>query len=420
MKATTIIHTIKTMYTPFHQPPVKGSNMTEIRQIEEAYIAIKDDRILAVGQGSYAHLMTSDTKLYDAQGAIAIPGLIDPHTHLVHAGSREHEVEDLHKGVPYLEILNQGGGILGTVQKTKSADEKELYDQATRSLDLLMEQGVTAIEAKSGYGLDLESELKQLRVAKALQETHPIHLTSTYMGAHAIPPFFKDRPDAFVDQIILDLNTIKSQGLANAVDVFCETGVFSIEQTQRILTEAKKLGFFIKLHADEIHPLGGAGLGVQLGAVSADHLMAISDQDIAALASSDTVATVLPGTSFFLRKGYAPARKMLNQGCALSISTDYNPGSSPSEAFQLMMQIAFTQLLMTPEEILHASTINPAYQLRLHHEMGSLDVGKKANIVLMNAPNLTYVMYHYGINHTQDVFIDGKHVIQSKHCRRLS
>jgi imidazolonepropionase len=414
MKADLIIHNIKTLYNPNQEPPVKGLKMSQIEQIDHAFIAIKKGVILHVGQHHFEQYRDSNTQLYDAKQTIAVPGFIDPHTHLVHAGSREYEYEKIQKGTPYLDILKQGGGILGTVLKTKEASETSLYDQALVSLNRMLCQGVTAIEAKSGYGLDLDTEIKQLVVAKKLNENHPIEIVSTYLGAHAIPKNYQDNPQDFVTKIIDDLKEIKKRDLAEAVDVFCETGVFSIEDTRKILTEAKKLGFLVKLHADEIHALGGAGLGVELHAVSADHLMAIKDTDILLLAQSNTVANLLPGTSFFLKKGYAPARKMIDQGCAVSISTDYNPGSSPSEAFQLMMQIAFIKLNMTPEEILNATTLNPAYQLKRHHEMGSIQVGKKANIVLLNVPNLTYMLYHYGICHTQDVFIDGKLVFQSK------
>jgi len=403
MKADLIIHNIKTLYNPNQEPPVKGLSMSQIEQIDHAFIAIKKEVILHVGRDCFDHYVDANTQLFDAKQKIAVPGFIDPHTHLVHAGSREYEYEKLQKGTPYLDILKQGGGILGTVNKTQEATETSLYQQALVSLNRMLAQGVTAIEAKSGYGLDLDTEIKQLVVAKKLNEDHPIEIVSTYLNTHTIPKKYQENPQDFVLKIINDLKEIKNRNLAEAVDVFCETGVFSIEDTKKILTEAKKLGFLVKLHADEIHPLGGAGLGVELQAVSADHLMAIKDTDIPLLAQSNTIATLLPGTSFFLKKGYAPARKMIDQGCAISISTDYNPGSSPSEAFQLMMQIAFTQLNMTPKKILNTSTINPAYQLKRHQEMGSIKVGKKANIVLLDVPNLTYMLYHYGICHTQDV-----------------
>ena len=414
MKADLIIHHIKTLYTQNHQPPVKGKLMSDIVEIDQAFIAISNQRIIAIGQHSYDQYVDQHTMLYDAKQMIAIPGLIDPHTHLVHAGSREDEFAKLKRGIPYLDILKSGGGILGTVEKTKQADFDTLYQQAYHSLNLMMKQGVTCIEAKSGYGLDLETEMKQLLVAQKLKKHHPIDISITYMGAHAIPQKYKENKATFIKQILDDLAIIKKHDLAESVDVFCEEGVFSVSETKTILETAKALGFFVKLHADEIHPLGGAKLGVELGASSADHLMAISDEDITLLAQSNTVASLLPGTSFFLKKPYAKARKMIDEGCAVSISTDYNPGSSPTEAFQFIMQLSSNYLNMNKGEILTASTINPAYQLNRFKDIGSLEVNKYANIVLLDAPNLDYVLYHYGINHTKDVWIKGQQVIKNE------
>lgn len=414
MKATTIITNIKTLYTPYKKPPVKGTDMSKIKEIHQAYIAIHHDKILHVGTGSYEQYMDLHTEIYDARQMIAIPGLIDPHTHLVHKGSREDEYEKIKNGVPYLDILNQGGGILGTVQKTKDASFDELYEQALRSLNQFLKQGVTAIEAKSGYGIEIDTELKQLQVVEKLKKTHPIEISSTYMGAHAIPKHYQNNKETFIHQILLDLEKVKASNLAESVDVFCEKGVFSIEESKMILEKAKSLGFRIRMHADEIYPLGGASLAVELDAVSADHLMAIKEEDIDKLAKSNTIANILPGTSFFLKKPYANARKLIDSGCAVSISTDYNPGSSPTEAFQLIMQISSNHLNMTKEEILNASTINPAYQIGRHDMMGSIEEGKYANIVLLDSKNLEYVLYHYGINHTTDVFIKGKCVVKNQ------
>jgi imidazolonepropionase len=414
MKAEMIFANIKTLYTPYIKPPVKGKDMSKIFEYHDAFIAVSDGLIIGVGSESYDHFIDSKTEIYDARQMIAIPGLIDPHTHLVHMGSREDEYEQLKNGVPYLDILKNGGGILGTVKKTKEATFDQLYYQAMKSLNQMMKQGVTAIEAKSGYGLELETEIKQLKVIKALNRYHPIEISSTYMGAHAIPKIYQDQKEAFVSVILKDIETIKQLNLAESVDVFCEEGIFSIEDSRTILNHAKALGFRIRLHADEIHPLGGAGLAVELKATSADHLMAIKDEDIIKLAESQTIANLLPGTSFFLKKPFANARKMIDHGCAVSISTDYNPGSSPTEAFQFIMQLSSNYLNMKTEEVLNASTINPAYQIGKHEEMGSLEVGKYANFVLLDAPNLAYVLYHYGINHTKDVFIKGKCVVKNQ------
>ena len=418
MTAELIIYNIHKLYNPLELPPVKGQRMANIEVLTHAYIAIKDGKILDVGQGEFKQFIDSKTTLFDASGKICLPGLIDSHSHLVHAGSREDEFEKLKQGTPYLDILKAGGGILGTVDKTRHASFEQLYKQSYKSLDTMLSYGITTLEAKSGYGLSLEHELKQLEVSNKLNQDHPIHIESTYMGAHAIPKEFSHDRALYINQIKADLVQIKKSNLTNSVDVFCETGVFDIEETKDILNAAKSLGFKVKLHADEIDSLGGAGLGVDLGATSVDHLMAIKDEDIKKLASSHTIANILPGTSFYLNKDYANARKMIDEGCALSISGDYNPGSCPTENFQFIMQLAANYLKMKPEEILTATTINAAYHLGLSRSKGLLKKGWDADIILLDAPNLAYIFYHFGINHVTDVFILGKQVVKNKRILR--
>lgn len=418
MTAQLIIYNIHRLYNPVENPPVKGNHMAHVNVLSHAFIAIKDGKILEVGQGDFKHYIDAKTTLFDASGKVCLPGLIDSHSHLVHAGSREDEFEKLKQGIPYLDILKAGGGILGTVEKTRQASFDQLYQQAYRSLDTMLSYGVTTLESKSGYGLSLEHELKQLEVSHKLGLDHPIHIVSTYMGAHAIPKEFKQDRIGYINQIKDDLVHIKNSKLTESVDVFCETGVFDIEETKDILQTAKSLGFKVKLHADEIDSLGGAGLGVELGATSVDHLMAIKDEDIKKLATSKTIANILPGTSFYLNKDYANARKMIDEGCALSISGDYNPGSCPTENFQFIMQLAANYLKMKPEEILTATTINASYHLGLSETKGSLEKGKDADIILLDVPNLAYIFYHFGINHVSDVFIQGKHVVKNKRILR--
>jgi imidazolonepropionase len=388
--------------------------MSQLEVVPNAFIAIADGKIIDYGQGNYAKHIGDNTYFHNAEGNIDIPGLIDAHTHLVHAGSREKEFRKKIQGVPYLEILKKGGGILSTVQATRKATKKELFDKAYHSLNEMLLFGVTTIEAKSGYGLNTETELKILEVIKELQQSHPITISPTYLGAHAIPHEFQDDHEGYVQQIIHDLPIVKAHNLAESVDVFCESGAFTNEETKRILEEAKRLGFHLRLHADEIEPHGGAGLAVALDASSADHLMAISDDDIKKLARSKTVANLLPSTSFYLDKDYAPARALIDAGCIVGISSDYNPGSSPSENFQFTMQVAANKLRMTPYEVLVASTINPAYSLGLKEKIGSIARGKQADLVIMNAKNLDYLVYHYGINHTKDVFKDGVLVVKDR------
>lgn len=414
MNADLVIFNIGTLITPSLTPPVKGKDMNQVSTIHKAFIAVKDGLILDFGDGDYSQYLDDFTFLYDAQNHLVLPGLIDSHTHLVHAGSREHELSMKNAGVPYLEMLAKGGGILSTVNSTRDSSFINLYTKAYKSLDEMLLRGVTTIEAKSGYGLNLETEMKQLEVAKKLNEDHIIDIVSTYMGAHATPTEYKDNKQAYIESVIKDLEIIKEKDLAQFVDVFCEDSVFNITEASRILMAAKELGFIPKIHADEIVSLGGGGLAVELEASSADHLMAVSESDIKKLANSNTIANLLPSTSFYLNKDYANARLMIDMGCALSISSDYNPGSSPSENFQFAMQLSANKLKMAAYEILNASTINAAYNLRVHEKVGSIEIGKAADIVIMDSLNLEYILYHFGINHALSVFKNGKLVIHNK------
>lgn len=414
MRADTIIYNIKELVTPHRSLAHRGHEMSEVEIIKDAFIAIRNGKILDYGKGNHSKYMYENTYLHDAQNSLVIPGLIDSHTHLVHAGSREKEFRKKIKGVPYMKILEQGGGILSTVESTRNASKEELFEKAKKSLDEMLLLGVTTIEAKSGYGLNLETEMKMLEVLKDLNELHPIAISPTYLGAHAVPLEFKDDKAGYIQQIIKDMAHIRNNDLAESFDVFCEEGIFTIEETKLMLEEAKKLGFFLRLHADEIVSTGGAGLAADMQASSADHLMAISDKDIKKLAKSKTVANLLPSTSFYLNKDYADARKMIDAGCIVSVSSDYNPGSAPSENFQFAMQLAANKLRMKPKEVLNAATINAAYGLGLKEKIGSIAKGKAADIVIMDAPNLDYIMYHFGINHTKDVFKNGKLVVKDR------
>lgn len=414
MKADLIINNIKTIYTPNLKAPIKGKLMNNIELINNGYIAIQGGIIISLGTGKGLEYKDDKTIIEDANQKIVLPGFIDSHSHLVHAGSREDEYEDLKKGTPYLDILNRGGGILGTVFKTRKASFEELYEKAYKSLETMLKFGVTVLESKSGYGLDYETERKQLLINKKLSEHQPIYLKSTYMGAHAYPLEYKNNHTQYLENMVEDMIKFKDENLFDAVDVFCENSVFSINETRYLLEKAKSLGYQIKMHADEIVSLGGAGLGVELGCTSVDHLMAISDEDIEKLASSNTVANLLPGTSFYLKKDYARARKMIDSGVAVSIAGDYNPGSCPTENFQFVMSLASNYLNMSAEEILTAVTINPAYHLGLSKTKGSLEVNKDADLILVDSPNLSYMFYHFGINHVTDVFIKGEKVVENQ------
>ena len=390
--------------------------MNKINIIENAYIAVKNGKILAIGVGDeFGNLCGEDTKIHDAEGLLVTPGLIDSHTHLIHGGSRENEFSMKLNGVPYIEILNNGGGILSTVKATKDASEEALYKKAKKSLDRMLEFGVTTVEEKSGYGLELNTEIKQLEVARALDKNHPVDLVHTFLGAHAVPEEYKENHKAYID-ILVDvmMPKIKDMGLAEFCDVFCEEGVFTIEESEYILQKAKEMGYKLKIHADEIESLGGAELAAKLGCVSADHLMAASDEGIKMMAENNVVANILPATSFNLNKNYADCRKMIDMGAIVSLSSDYNPGSCPSENLQLVMQLGCLHLKMTPNEVLTAVTINAAYAIDRADKIGSIEVGKNADFVVFDARNVEYLMYHFGINHTKKVYKNGNLVVDNK------
>lgn len=390
--------------------------MNKINIIENAYIAVKNGKILAIGVGDeFGNLCGEDTKIHDAEGLLVTPGLIDSHTHLIHGGSRENEFSMKLNGVPYIEILNNGGGILSTVKATKDASEEALYKKAKKSLDRMLEFGVTTVEEKSGYGLELNTEIKQLEVARALDKNHPVDLVHTFLGAHAVPEEYKENHKAYID-ILVDvmMPKIKDMGLAEFCDVFCEEGVFTIEESEYILQKAKEIGYKLKIHADEIESLGGAELAAKLGCVSADHLMAASDEGIKMMAENNVVANILPATSFNLNKNYADCRKMIDMGAIVSLSSDYNPGSCPSENLQLVMQLGCLHLKMTPNEVLTAVTINAAYAIDRADKIGSIEVGKNADFVVFDARNVEYLMYHFGINHTKKVYKNGNLVVDNK------
>ena len=396
--------------------PKVGQEMNELEIIEDAYIAIKDGKIIDIGtKNDYKKIINNYTKIEDVKGLLVTPGLIDSHTHLVHGGSRENEFSKKLSGLPYIEILKQGGGILSTVESTKEASSEELYDKAKKSLDRMLEFGVTTVEAKSGYGLELDTEIKQLKVAKDLEKKHPVDLVHTFLGAHAIPIEYKENHKPFIDIIVDEMMPkVKELGLAEFCDVFCEEGVFTIEETEYILSKAKEMGYKLKIHADEIVSLGGAELSAKLKCTSSDHLMAASEEGLKMMAENNVIANILPGTSFNLNKAYADARKMIELGVPVALSSDYNPGSCPSENLQFVMQLGCLGLKMTPNEVLNAVTINAAYAIDRQNEIGSIEIGKKADLVVFDAPNVEYLMYHFGINHVDRVYKSGVLAVENK------
>ncbi len=403
----------------YSERPKRGPELNELGIINDGAVAAKEGLIVAAG--STADVMkqvelTGDAMLIDAGGKVVLPGLVDPHTHLVFAGSREDEFEMKIKGAAYLDILARGGGILSTVRSTRAAGEDELIRIGEKYLAEMLSQGTTTAEVKSGYGLTVADELKQLRAIRSLQKMQPVELVPTFLGAHAIPEEYKGKPDAFVELVIGEmLPAVACSGLAECCDVFCEEGVFSVEQSRRVLEAARKLGFALKLHADEIVPLGGAELAVELGALSADHLVAVTPRGIERLAASNTVAVLLPATTFCLMGSkYAPAREMIAAGVAVALAGDFNPGSSPVNSLPVVMGIACRQLKMTPAEAISAVTINAAHAIGRASELGSIEVGKDADLVIFDAADYRSIAYRFGTNLVDKVIKAGRLVAGGK------
>ena len=394
--------------------PRKGKEMLDIGLIENAAVLINNGVIAKAGpeREIEKNLKSEVKQVIDAKGKLVTPGLVDPHTHLVFGGSREHELKLKIKGVPYLEILKMGGGILNTVKSTREWSKERLKAKAAKHLNRMLSLGTTSVEAKSGYGLSPESELKQLQIVKELSKNHPLDIKSTFLGAHAIPEEYKNNPDDFL-KLMEDLfELIKTEKLADYCDIFCEEGVFDVEQSRKYLRRAKKAGFQLKIHADEIHPIGGSELAAELKALTADHLVGASDDGIKKMAESGTIAVLLPGTSFYLKSNrYARARYMIENNLPIALSTDFNPGSSPTESLQLIMTLAALYLEMMPEEIWNAVTINAACAIGLGDKVGSIETGKQADIVIWDAPNYEYIPYHYGVNHVDTVIKKGRVIV---------
>lgn len=391
--------------------PAQGKEMANAGLIEDGAVAIHEGKIVAVGKTSEVKesgWIGSTTQSIDARGKLVAPGFVDPHTHALYAGSREHELSLKIKGVPYLEILKQGGGILSTVRNTTQASDEEIKAQTLKRLRTMLCLGTTTAEIKSGYGLSLQEELRALRLIHELNNEQPVDLVATFMGAHAVPPEYTE--ETFTDWLISDvLHKVAQENLADYCDVFCEPGVFSVESSERILLEARKQGFKLKIHADELESAGGAELAGRLQAVSAEHLLQASDAGISAMAENHVIGVILPATSFNLAKNtYARARDMISQGMAIALATDCNPGSSPTESMPLVLTLASLYLRLTPEEALTAATINAAHAIGRADTVGSLEVGKQGDVLILDVPNLDYLPYHFGVNPVETVIKKGK------------
>jgi imidazolonepropionase len=393
--------------------------MQELGIVEDGAVAVQGDRIALVGTTSEVLAEVGDgATLIDACGKVVLPGFVDPHTHLVFAGDRASEFELRLQGASYMEILAAGGGIQSTVSVTRQASLDQIVDQSRERLDRMLAHGTTTAEAKTGYGLDTENELKMLEAIRLLDESHPVDLVPTFLGAHAVPEEYRERADDYVNLVVDEmLPALERAGYFGQerhlfCDVFCEEGAFSVEQSRHILEQAKHLGMGLKIHTDEFKSLGGTTLAVELGATSADHLACTTEEEIELLANSDTIGVLLPGTPFGLAEDhYAPARKLIDAGVAVALATDLNPGTCYCESIPLIMALACRQMGMTPAEALVASTVNAAYAVGLGHEVGSLEAGKKADLLILDIPDYRHLAYRFGTNLVQTVIKAGR-VIQ--------
>ncbi|MDQ0217656.1 imidazolonepropionase [Peribacillus cavernae] len=396
--------------------PLIGKQMEQLHIIENGSVWLEDGLIQFVGEDEEVAEAYKDrleeAEMIDATGKLVIPGLVDPHTHLVFAGSREKEFEMRLQGATYMEIMNSGGGIHATTSMTREASYETLFKESKQRLDQFLLHGVTTVEAKSGYGLSLEHEIKQLEVAGKLNDHHPIDVVRTFMGAHAVPFEYKENPDRFVDYVIEDMiPEVASRKLAEFNDVFCERGVFTPEQSKSILEAGLKHGLLPKIHADEIEPYEGAELAASIGAISAEHLLKASNKGIKALADKGVIAVLLPGTAFFLMAESANGRDMIDAGVPVALSTDCNPGSSPTVSMPLVMNLGCLKMGMTPAEVLTAATINAAHALNRGKEIGSIEKGKKADITIFDVPNYMVLQYKYGVNHVHSVIKNGELIV---------
>lgn len=395
MPSAMVLYNIGTLVTPTGSGPKGGKAQGEILRLHNAYIRIQDGIITDVGTGK-PEQQKGEISI-DCCGQLATPGLVDPHTHLIFGGWRANELDLKLHGVPYLDILAAGGGILSTVQATRNATQQELEDKTWPVLWKMLARGVTTCEAKSGYGLNWEQEKKMLLAVKSLNERHPMELVSTFMGAHALPPEYKENRAGYIQEITeVMLPAVAKEGLAEYCDVFCETGVFTAEESKTILQTAKELGLGLKCHSDEIDDIGGTKMAAELGATSCEHLIRCTPAGIQAMKDGGTIACCLPATSFYLGATYAPAREMMEAGVPVAFGSDFNPGSCPCSSLPLAMQVGCYRYRMTPEECLTAVTLNAAAAIGRADKIGSLEKGKQADIVLWNAGSLEYILYRFG------------------------
>lgn len=409
----TLIKNIKELLQVEYQPQLRviGKEMSHIQTIKDAYLIVENERIAAFGQMKDLPEQTFDSEI-DVTGKMVLPAFCDSHTHLVYAGSREIEYIDKIRGLSYDDIAKRGGGILNSAKRVQQASEQQLYDDAMMRLQAIAAFGTGAVEIKSGYGMTPEAELKMLRVIRRLKENSPLTIKATLLGAHGIPMEYRGRQEKFVDLVINQMiPQAAAEGLADYIDVFCDDGFFTVEDTARMLEAGAKYGLRPKIHANEMACSGGIQIAVKYNALSCDHLEYTGDDEIAALLGSETMPTVLPGAAFFLNMQHAPVRKMMDAGLPVALASDYNPGSSPSGNMQLILSFACVNYRMLPEEAINATTINSAYAMGVSDRLGSIAVGKLANFLITKPiPTYEYLPYAYGENKVETTFINGKQI----------
>ena len=401
-----LLTNIGMLATPLGKGPRKGAEQGEIQILRDAWVLCEDGVIAQVGTGPAP--AAADAQVVDAQGSLVTPGLVDAHTHLVFGGWRQNELGLKLHGKTYLEIQNAGGGIQSTTNATRKATEEELTAKAAKALDEMMSFGVTTCEAKSGYGLALEHELKQLRAIRRLQEEHPMDVVATFMGAHLVPAEYKNDREAYVRLVCEEMMpAVKEQGIAKFCDVFCEADTFTVEEARRVLEAGLKNGLRPKIHADEIEAIGGSQLAGEIGAISAEHLIVCPPEGIESMARGGVIACLLPATSFNLGSTFAPARDMVNAGVPVAMATDFNPGSCPCLNLQFVINLGCLKYKLTPEEVLTAVTLNGAAAIDMADKVGSVEPGKQADLVIWDAPDLDYICYRVGSNLTRHVIKKG-------------
>lgn len=410
--AATLIQNIRLLVnTRSTEKPLRGKEMQELPCIPDAYMIIEDGIIAATGSmNELPYREGHFSSVTDASGQLLLPAWCDSHTHLVFPASREEEFIDKIKGLSYAEIAAKGGGILNSAAKLQAMSESDLLNESRKRLDEISRMGTGVVEIKSGYGLTTEGEIRMLRVIKKLKEESPVAIKASFLGAHTYPPAYKDNHEGYIRLLTEEmLPLIAGEKLADYIDVFCEEGFFSPEETEKICLAGMAVGLKPRIHANQLHASGGVQTGVKLGAISVDHLESMDEEAVRSLAGSDTIGTLLPTAAFFLRMPFQPARQLIDAGCAIALATDFNPGSSPSGNMNLVAAMSCIQMRMLPEEVINAATLNGAFALELQKDYGSLVAGKKASFILTKqVPGLAYLFYAFGQSHIDKVMLNGE------------